>query len=276
MADTQYQTMPGHGSSADGSVSGSGSQGQGQSGPPHEDSREQDRLLPIANISRIIKKVLPEHTKLSKEAKSALQECVSEFIGFITSEASDRLMDEKRKTITGDDIIETMRALGFDSYLELLQTYLKRYRQANKVHKAGAAAAAAAAHAAASNSQTAQPAENTTSPQSNPSLTPPTKGAQKRGRKARGADASDEETPSTSPALSYIDPSAIQPVPTSAPLPSSAAAMYTQHSYSQHAALPTQMQGQTSASQISFSSNQTPERDKSGGGSGNAAKRRKT
>jgi nuclear transcription Y subunit beta len=67
------------------------------------ESREQDRLLPIANISRIMKKVLPEHAKMSKEAKAALQECVSEFIGFITSEASDRLVAEKRKTITGDD-----------------------------------------------------------------------------------------------------------------------------------------------------------------------------
>jgi nuclear transcription Y subunit beta len=53
--------------------------------------------------SRLMKKVLPSHAKMSKEAKGALQECVSEFIGFITSEASDRLMEEKRKTITGDD-----------------------------------------------------------------------------------------------------------------------------------------------------------------------------
>lgn len=67
------------------------------------ESREQERLLPIANISRIMKKVLPDHAKMSKEAKAALQECVSEFIGFITSEASDRLVAEKRKTITGDD-----------------------------------------------------------------------------------------------------------------------------------------------------------------------------
>jgi hypothetical protein len=41
--------------------------------------------------------------KMSKEAKSTMQECVSEFIGFITSEASDRLGEDKRKTITGDD-----------------------------------------------------------------------------------------------------------------------------------------------------------------------------
>lgn len=65
--------------------------------------RESDRLLPIANIARIMKRVLPPHAKMSKEAKAAVQECVSEFIGFITSIASDKLLEEKRKTITGDD-----------------------------------------------------------------------------------------------------------------------------------------------------------------------------
>lgn len=49
-------------------------------------SREQDRFLPIANISRIMKKALPNNAKIAKDAKDAIQECVSEFIGFITSE----------------------------------------------------------------------------------------------------------------------------------------------------------------------------------------------
>ena len=48
--------------------------------------REQDRLLPVANISRIMKKVLPANAKIAKDAKEAIQECTSEFISFITSE----------------------------------------------------------------------------------------------------------------------------------------------------------------------------------------------
>lgn len=43
---------------------------------------EQDRYLPIANISRIMKRSIPPTAKVSKDAK----ECVSEFIAFITSE----------------------------------------------------------------------------------------------------------------------------------------------------------------------------------------------
>ena len=48
--------------------------------------REQDRFLPIANISRIMKKSLPGNAKIAKDAKETVQECVSEFISFITSE----------------------------------------------------------------------------------------------------------------------------------------------------------------------------------------------
>nr|XP_046911704.1 nuclear transcription factor Y subunit B-1-like [Dermatophagoides farinae] len=90
--------------------------------------REQDRFLPIANISRIMKRSIPANGKIAKEAKECVQECVSEFVSFITSEASDRCKQEKRKTINGDDILFAMSILGFDNYIEPLQQYLIKYR----------------------------------------------------------------------------------------------------------------------------------------------------
>lgn len=48
--------------------------------------REQERFLPVANISRIMKKALPANAKIAKDAKETVQECVSEFISFVTSE----------------------------------------------------------------------------------------------------------------------------------------------------------------------------------------------
>ncbi|RVX14846.1 Nuclear transcription factor Y subunit B-8 [Vitis vinifera] len=74
--------------------------------------REQDRFLPIANVSRIMKKALPANAKISKDAKETVQECVSEFISFITGEASDKCQREKRKTINGDDLLWAMTTLG--------------------------------------------------------------------------------------------------------------------------------------------------------------------
>lgn len=48
--------------------------------------REQDRLLPIANVARIMKQAVPTNAKIAKDAKSCVQDCVSEFISFVTSE----------------------------------------------------------------------------------------------------------------------------------------------------------------------------------------------
>lgn len=72
MADTP--ASPGGGSHESGDLS------------PGSNVREQDRYLPIANISRIMKKALPANGKIAKDAKETVQECVSEFISFVTSE----------------------------------------------------------------------------------------------------------------------------------------------------------------------------------------------
>ncbi|KAK7363865.1 hypothetical protein VNO77_06024 [Canavalia gladiata] len=93
-----------------------------------ESDSDQERLLPIANVSRIMKKVLPGNAKISKEAKETMQESVSEFISFITGEASDKCQKEKRKTINGDDLLWAITSLGFEHYAEPLKAYLHRYR----------------------------------------------------------------------------------------------------------------------------------------------------
>ena len=49
-----------------------------------------------------MKKSIPPNGKIAKEAKECVQECVSEFISFITSEAAERCQQEKRKTINGE------------------------------------------------------------------------------------------------------------------------------------------------------------------------------
>ncbi|KAI8899100.1 histone-fold-containing protein [Globomyces pollinis-pini] len=100
--------------------------------PQEEQFNEQDRLLPIANVGRIMKVVLPSNAKVAKDAKETMQECVSEFISFVTSEASDRCSIEKRKTITADDILWALQSLGFDNYHDTLTIYLEKLRIQNK------------------------------------------------------------------------------------------------------------------------------------------------
>ena len=107
-----------------------------------------------ALVARIMKTALPENAKIAKEAKECMQECVSEFISFITSEgaqisshpggegffkltnrllptatASEKCQQEKRKTVNGEDILFAMTSLGFENYAEALKIYLAKYRE---------------------------------------------------------------------------------------------------------------------------------------------------
>ena len=102
-----------------------------------------------------MKTALPENAKIAKEAKECMQECVSEFISFITSEgtyylacptvaangialtpetASEKCQQEKRKTVNGEDILFAMTSLGFENYGEALKIYLARYREVSSSH----------------------------------------------------------------------------------------------------------------------------------------------
>jgi nuclear transcription Y subunit beta len=66
---------------------------------------------------------------LHPSTPECIQEATSEFISFITSEAADRATSEKRKTITGDDILNALKTLGFDEMSEVLLIYLAKYRE---------------------------------------------------------------------------------------------------------------------------------------------------
>ncbi len=121
--------------------------------------REQDRFLPVSfflfifqslnnptpdrqclNVSRIMKSSVPPTAKIAKDAKECVQECVSEFISFITSEAAEKCQLEKRKTIGGEDILYAMATLGFDNYAETLKIHLAKLGQHQSTTTAAQAA----------------------------------------------------------------------------------------------------------------------------------------
>lgn len=49
-------------------------------------SQSDANIRNFAPVARIMKTALPDNAKIAKEAKECMQECVSEFISFITSE----------------------------------------------------------------------------------------------------------------------------------------------------------------------------------------------
>ncbi|XP_047050654.1 nuclear transcription factor Y subunit B-2-like [Lolium rigidum] len=108
--------------------------------------REQDCLMPIANVTRIMRRVLPPNAKISDDAKELIQDCVSEFISFVTGEANERCHAEHRKTVTAEDVVWAMDNLGFDDYVMPLTAFLQRMR--GREAGVGAAAGAQAQHVA--------------------------------------------------------------------------------------------------------------------------------
>ena len=58
-----------------------------------------------------------------------MQEFASEFLKFVTSEAQEQSEENKRKTITGDDVLHSLSRLGFDQYYQTTEWYYNRYKQ---------------------------------------------------------------------------------------------------------------------------------------------------
>lgn len=86
-------------------------------------------LLPMLNVSNIMKIALPPDAKISKESKELMQECATEFIGFITSEAADRCLGDSRKFLSGEDIATSLNDLGFENYGLAIAAYLNAYQR---------------------------------------------------------------------------------------------------------------------------------------------------
>ncbi|VDK64674.1 unnamed protein product, partial [Gongylonema pulchrum] len=95
-----------------------------------ENIPEHHRFFPIACVAQLMRNALPPSAKVTQDAKECVQEIASEFILFISSEASDCCRADGRDVITYEDILEAMQALGFDNYVEPLSIYMKKYREA--------------------------------------------------------------------------------------------------------------------------------------------------
>ncbi|KAL3812785.1 hypothetical protein ACJIZ3_014053 [Penstemon smallii] len=84
--------------------------------------------MPITNVIRIMRQILPSHAKIADDAKETIQECVSDLIRLITRAAKKKCRKECLETITPENIISAMRSLGFDNYIEPITIYLNNIR----------------------------------------------------------------------------------------------------------------------------------------------------
>ncbi|XP_062221367.1 nuclear transcription factor Y subunit B-1-like [Phragmites australis] len=84
--------------------------------------------LPMANLVRLMRQVIPTKARISARAKQLTHDCAIEFVGFVGGEASERAMAQHRRTIAPEDFTWSFRRLGLDNYVDPLTTYIRRYR----------------------------------------------------------------------------------------------------------------------------------------------------
>eukprot|EP00053_Salpingoeca_punica_P009267 m.82946 g.82946 ORF g.82946 m.82946 type:complete len:121 (+) comp14946_c1_seq2:120-482(+) len=98
----------------------------------HDPDQGPSATLPLNNIARVMRNAVAPLdktvTQISDAAKTCVQECATEFISFVASEANDRCRADGRKAITGDDLLQALEGLGFENYVEPLRHYLAIYR----------------------------------------------------------------------------------------------------------------------------------------------------
>lgn len=82
-----------------------------------------DPFLPITNVVNVMKECLPGNMKITKEAKDLMLECITELICFVAFDAQKHSITQRRKTITGADVVQSVQALGFSRFHGFLTEY---------------------------------------------------------------------------------------------------------------------------------------------------------
>ncbi|XP_074362718.1 nuclear transcription factor Y subunit B-4-like [Apium graveolens] len=89
---------------------------------------EGGNLLPAEYVLSQMSRMVANDRGISAGAVISIQECVSKFIRFMTTQANTRCMEEKRTTITGEDVLIAMNNHGFYRYIGPLFLYLNHFR----------------------------------------------------------------------------------------------------------------------------------------------------
>jgi nuclear transcription Y subunit beta len=106
--------------------------------------REKGRLIPIASLVRVMRRVLPPQARVSDDSRELIQECVSEFISFVTGEANVRCQGDHRTTVRRH---LGYGALGFDDYVAALRAYVRHMSDCEGAGRGGGSSGRGSYHA---------------------------------------------------------------------------------------------------------------------------------
>mmetsp|Transcript_27849 Transcript_27849/g.55791 ORF Transcript_27849/g.55791 Transcript_27849/m.55791 type:complete len:291 (+) Transcript_27849:141-1013(+) len=90
---------------------------------------------PLACVRRVLKRSLPKETNFGRDASSAFTRAAGIFIIYVTACANDFARENKRQTITANDILSAIKELDFDEFSPQLEVFLTRHREDEKRKK---------------------------------------------------------------------------------------------------------------------------------------------
>ncbi|KAL0241000.1 hypothetical protein GEMRC1_006236 [Eukaryota sp. GEM-RC1] len=88
--------------------------------------------IPKAQITRIIKSVLPEGSSVAKDASLAINHATTTFISYITDIATRSVAKARRSTILPEDIINALQEADFLDFATKSSQYLSELKQKKK------------------------------------------------------------------------------------------------------------------------------------------------
>ncbi len=91
--------------------------------------------IPRANISRILKKVMPEGTSIANDAKTAFSKAAVIFIMYLTATAQEFATQNKKSTLTADDVLAALDDLEFAGFKDEVLKTLEQYRASQRTKK---------------------------------------------------------------------------------------------------------------------------------------------
>ena len=91
--------------------------------------------MPIAIIQKIMARELSHlgYAKISHDAKTLMQEAATEFICFIMSEANDQALQAKRKSVSGQDIINACDSMDMREMVQPMTNALPHLQPPKRV-----------------------------------------------------------------------------------------------------------------------------------------------
>uniref|UniRef100_A0A0K0CV21 DNA polymerase epsilon subunit 3 n=1 Tax=Angiostrongylus cantonensis TaxID=6313 RepID=A0A0K0CV21_ANGCA len=94
------------------------------------DPKVDELRLPMAVLSRVMKSCLPDSAAISKDARTYMMRACIVFILYILSQAEDYASSKKRKTVTVEDVMMSLKTSGFDHLLDHLNDAFEFYNAA--------------------------------------------------------------------------------------------------------------------------------------------------